>query len=207
MSPAINAGDIIISSPVNDNLSVGKIVTFMHNQTLVTHRIIDIREGKIQTQGDANDDPDPSLIPLDQIQGVFLFDIPYLGYISSFTGTRTGWLLTIILPVSLLVIWIVIEILREAFRSPAKKDSISSAENSHPAYSKCFRSLSSCVHDWLECFSLLFSNNKCRKLPIHTNKSFIKINTPSEKADKDIPLKEVVDSLSIHLNEHLKENF
>jgi hypothetical protein len=47
---------------------------------------------------------------------MYLFKIPCLGWIASFLQTRTGWFAVIVLPATLLVIWIVIEIFREASR-------------------------------------------------------------------------------------------
>jgi signal peptidase len=73
------------------------------------------------TKGDANESIDPYRIPVDSIVGMHLFSIPRLGFFVNFVQSRTGWFLCILLPTFLLVVWIVIEILKEAFRKPDRK--------------------------------------------------------------------------------------
>lgn len=78
MEPVYNVGDIILIKEVDkDELKVGDDITYKGNKAelagmIVTHRIIEIKEedGKtlIQTQGVANEVPDP-VIEYSQVQG------------------------------------------------------------------------------------------------------------------------------------------
>ena len=121
MRPAINMGDLIITGPVdgpiNGEIKAGKIVTFSHGKELVTHRVQSINQASLVTKGDAVEDPDPWPVILSNVSGVYLFKIPYVGYLTSFIQTKFGWFLTIIIPATALVLWLVRDILKEAFNN------------------------------------------------------------------------------------------
>jgi len=119
MQPVFNPGDLVITRPF-DNLTAGEIITYRQGQTVVTHRIFEIKDGQIYTKGDANEDPDPHGITIDQVQGVYLMRIPYLGYINSLTSTRKGWFLIIIIPTIILVGFIVKDIVKESLKKELK---------------------------------------------------------------------------------------
>lgn len=119
MVPAINMGDMIIIGPVagplNGEIKPGTIVTYERGNDIVTHRVISIVGTNILiTKGDAAEDPDVNPVTVSQIKGVYLFKVPYLGYLSSFIRTKVGWFVCIILPAMLLVALIIREIVREA---------------------------------------------------------------------------------------------
>lgn len=120
MEPAINVGDVIITGPVNDTplgkVQSGTIITFQVRQALTTHRVVSINGDTVVTKGDANEDPDPTTISVSQIKGVYLFRIPYIGYLTYFIRTRTGWFLAIMLPAIVLVGFIIKDIIIEALR-------------------------------------------------------------------------------------------
>ena len=90
MQPTIDPGDVIFikKSTVND-LEVGDVVTFQKNDFIATHRIIEIQEDKVITQGDNNNLADE---PLDKsnIMGEYIFRVPKVGYIYSFVGSPIG---------------------------------------------------------------------------------------------------------------------
>ena len=119
MRPAINMGDLIITGPVggpiNGEVKAGKIITFSHDKELVTHRVQSIHQASLVTKGDAVEDPDPWAVTLADVAGVYLFKIPYVGFVTSFVQTKFGWFLTIIIPATALVFWLVRDILKEAF--------------------------------------------------------------------------------------------
>lgn len=120
MTPAINLGDMIVTGPLNGPISgevkPGTIVTYQHNRETITHRVQSVDGGTLITQGDAVEDPDPWPISMSDIKGVYLFKIPYVGYVTSFVQTRNGWFLTIIAPAALLVLWLAKDIVKEAFK-------------------------------------------------------------------------------------------
>jgi signal peptidase len=120
MRPAISAGDAIVTvAPgyLGTKLAAGSIVAFNRGAETITHRILSIdAQGNITVKGDANEDADPTPYTIFQVSGVYLFKIPYLGYVNAFLHTKTGWFLAIIVPAMLLVLWLAIEIVREAFK-------------------------------------------------------------------------------------------
>jgi hypothetical protein len=52
---------------------------------------------------------------MSDVRGVYLFKIPSVGYVTNFIQTKTGWFLTIIIPGALLTLWLVKDIVKEAF--------------------------------------------------------------------------------------------
>ena len=126
MEPAINTGDMVITGPMKGLLSrevkVGTIVTYMRENSLVTHRVIAVEGNSLITKGDAVEDPDPRPVLMSEICGVYLARIPCLGYFSNFMRTTIGWLVVVIAPTMLLVGFLVRKIVRES-ASIAWKDS------------------------------------------------------------------------------------
>lgn len=126
MQPAINMGDMIITGPPGGEVEPGTIITYHRGEELVTHRVIAVEGDTLVTQGDAVEDPDPWPVTLSDIEGIYLFKIPYIGYIANFISTKLGWFLVIILPATALVAFLVRNIFKELGRkkeperSPAK---------------------------------------------------------------------------------------
>ena len=120
MEPAINMGDLIITGPVDGPLSrelaPGTVIIYEHRDAMVTHRIHSIDGAAIVTHGDAVQDPDPWAVELSSVRGVYMFKIPYVGYLTSFVQTKNGWLLTVLVPSTVLVLWLVKDIVKEALK-------------------------------------------------------------------------------------------
>ena len=53
MEPTLNVGDVIINKRTND-YEIGDIITYKKNNNYITHRIVEINENEIITQGDNN---------------------------------------------------------------------------------------------------------------------------------------------------------
>jgi len=107
MEPAINSGDIVVSSSIApEDVAVGDIITFEdagNPDNCITHRVYEIVESEIsgvffRTKGDANSDPDVNLIPSSRLIGRVVFVVPYLGYIPFFAKSPLGLFFLIILP-------------------------------------------------------------------------------------------------------------
>lgn len=94
MEPEIPVGAIVYTkAAAGDSLKAGDIITYeITGNTRVTHRIVSIdeAEGTVVTKGDANDAEDASPVRFENIRGVYVFDIPYLGYISIYGKTPLG---------------------------------------------------------------------------------------------------------------------
>lgn len=119
MVPTINMGDLIITGPVGDNLEKGQIITYAFNDETITHRIYSLDETKIVTKGDAVEDPDPWTVKSSDVRGTYLFKIPYVGFATRFIQTKLGWFISIIIPATVLVIWLAKDIVKEALKSDA----------------------------------------------------------------------------------------
>ena len=115
MKPNINMGDLIITGPINGEIKNGTVVTYMHNKSLITHRVQGIDGNTIITKGDALEDPDQWKVALSDVKGVYLFKIPYVGFVLNFIRTKLGWFLVIIIPAVALIGWLIRDILKEAF--------------------------------------------------------------------------------------------
>jgi signal peptidase len=124
MKPAINMGDMVITGPLggplNGEVKTGSIVTYQYGEELITHRVLSVDGETLVTKGDAVEDPDPWPVTLSDVHGVYLFKIPYIGYIANFVGTRFGWFIVIILPATALVALLVRDIFKEKGRDSEK---------------------------------------------------------------------------------------
>ena len=112
MEPAMNVGDLIIIKEVDTGqLEEGDIISFREGDIVVTHRIIDITETNGErtflTQGDANNTADGVPITDDMIEGRLLHTIPHLGDFALFIQTPLGFMLTVVLPLILLVVYLI----------------------------------------------------------------------------------------------------
>lgn len=121
MSPTLNPGSVVLTAPADvSRLRQGDIITFKVVGTgLITHRIVmvkkECRRASFITRGDANKSVDENPVSPDQIVGRVIFSLPYLGYLSAFAQTKTGFLTLIVLPALLLIlvelrnVWVYLE--------------------------------------------------------------------------------------------------
>ena len=106
MEPEISSGDTVIVKSVDPaDIESGDVITFVRadESTPITHRVVDVvdtEEGlAFQTKGDANDDPDPALVPAENVTGEVWVVLPYVGYVVMFANTPRGMALLVGLPV------------------------------------------------------------------------------------------------------------
>lgn len=114
MTPTINMGDLIITGPVNGGIEEGDIITYEHQDELITHRVYSTAESEIVTKGDAVEDPDSWSVTRADVVGSYLFKIPYVGFLTSFLRSKIGWFVMIIIPAAVLVGWLAKDIVKEA---------------------------------------------------------------------------------------------
>jgi signal peptidase len=97
MQPAIDVGDMLIINQQQD-YQTGDIITFRMGENLVTHRIIEINDTHVITQGDKNNVADaPS--NLSSIEGKVILKIPKVGFFIMFLRTPFGILLMVLFAV------------------------------------------------------------------------------------------------------------
>jgi signal peptidase len=92
MRPHLPPGTLVVVRPVDPTqIRLGTVITYQLNTgdpTVVTHRVVTIEHsasGRLlfQTQGDANPEPDPTLVRPVQVRGELWYAEPYLGYVNS----------------------------------------------------------------------------------------------------------------------------
>ena len=109
MEPAIPLGSVVIVTPVTPaDLRVGDVVSLRvgQRQSVFTHRIVRLvprDDGLwIETKGDANATPDPSIIPATTVIGRVQVSLPYAGYALHLLSTAPGVLFLLSIGVLLL---------------------------------------------------------------------------------------------------------
>jgi len=105
MEPTIKTGDIaIIKNAKKEVLKEGDIIAFRSGTSVVTHRIIEIKEDKFITKGDNNNTEDRFPVEYKDIEGVFIKRIPKLGNFAMFLQTTLGVIVFISIPFVLFIL-------------------------------------------------------------------------------------------------------
>ena len=85
MTGELNKGDAVIYEAYDGQyIQEEDVVVFRKNDILVVHRVVDIErindQNRYYTKGDANDAKDDGYITDENIEGIVLFKISYIGY-------------------------------------------------------------------------------------------------------------------------------
>lgn len=86
MEPTIKTGDYLISRKIkSDDIKVGDIITFIEEDTIITHRVSEIitnqdEETMFITKGDGNNVEDDTTVMSENIISKYIFKIPMIGY-------------------------------------------------------------------------------------------------------------------------------
>jgi signal peptidase len=141
MSGTFEKGSVAFEKPVPvDDLAVGDIITYLPPadsgvSNLVTHRIVkstmlDTGVRQLQTQGDANPDPDPWKFSLPEgTQPVVTYSVPHIGWIFVALADREIRMMVIGIPAALVALTSLVQLGRGitgAFRDRQKQASSSS---------------------------------------------------------------------------------
>jgi len=114
MSPTVHAGDVVFVSDVEpQKIQKSDIITFKPERgplsdrdKAITHRVVDIEKGSdgrhFITKGDANDSPDSFPVAGENVVGRVTLQLPLIGHVIAFAGSRLGMLLLVVLPAGLL---------------------------------------------------------------------------------------------------------
>ncbi len=92
MEPVIKTGSLVF---VNHNakfsdLKVGDVITFKTGDVVVTHRVHEVKDGKIVTKGDANENADGGYVTASTLVGKDVYAVPRLGYAVQFLQSLPG---------------------------------------------------------------------------------------------------------------------
>lgn len=97
MQPTL-ASDSLVYVRETDDYHVGDVITFVHEGSVVTHRVIEREPDGLVTKGDDNDEADPWLVPRDDVLGEVVASVPLYGHLVRFASTTVGFVLTVVLP-------------------------------------------------------------------------------------------------------------
>src|SRR4051794_6432070 len=96
MSPRVAVGDVLVTRSVAvDDLRQGQVITVAdpdHPGRTRTHRFVRVdSDGRLETKGDANEAADSTHVAPEDVHGVAVLRIPYVGLVAAWTGQR-DWL-------------------------------------------------------------------------------------------------------------------
>ena len=126
MSPTFKTGSLLIIKKVDVTaIRENDIITFRRNRDNVatTHRVMSILndEGlQFVTRGDANNVDDPLPVSAEDVSGIVVASLPYIGYFIGFIRTKQGLLVCIIIPALILMIFQVLKLLKEEKKKERK---------------------------------------------------------------------------------------
>ena len=96
MKPTLNIGDIVFVKETT-NIKEQDIVSFRVQNSVVTHRVVEIKEENEKiiyiTKGDANSGNDTELLSIENIEGKYSFKIPFVGRIILFLQKPIGMII------------------------------------------------------------------------------------------------------------------
>ena len=111
MQPAMAPGDVVVVEETNPaTIDEETVITFVRAEedAPTTHRVVDVRrqDGRLafETKGDANEDPDPELVPAGNVLGTVTLTIPLIGHVIQFANTPLGFLALLAGPLCLLAL-------------------------------------------------------------------------------------------------------
>ena len=124
MEKTLNIYDVIVNVKVKspNDIKVGDIITFISSSAsskgmTITHRVIEISEDEngnktFKTKGDNNTSPDPKPAVFENIIGKVIFKIPQLGRLQSILTTKGGWLILVVIPAFIIILYDILKLIR-----------------------------------------------------------------------------------------------
>lgn len=118
MTPIYNVGDVLLVKEQSlSNLKVGDDITYLGEKDdfkdkIVTHRIIEINDDEIITQGVASSLADPK-INYDQVFGKVIHKVYSISFISKVIRNQYGFYFLVFAPLVIIVFLEVVEIISE----------------------------------------------------------------------------------------------
>lgn len=93
MEPIIYRGDAIILKKISaDNVKMGDILVYKHNGVIITHRVVglDRKNMLFKTKGDNNNVVDNYDISADDVLGIVVYNVKYIGYPTILLNEKFG---------------------------------------------------------------------------------------------------------------------
>ncbi|OGE38463.1 signal peptidase I [Candidatus Roizmanbacteria bacterium RIFCSPLOWO2_02_FULL_37_9] len=124
MEPALPVGTLVFTHPF-DLYRPNDVIAFKKNDKIITHRVVDLesKNGSVfyKTMGDANNVFDSELISQSDVLGTVFFAISNIGKIVFFIKTVPGYLILIVLPAAIFIIFELMNINIELEKEAEKK--------------------------------------------------------------------------------------
>lgn len=99
MIPTIQIGDVVVIQDSN-SANTGEIIAFRRDTNVIVHRVIKEMNvnGKTmyQTQGDNNNTADLELVDMQNIEGVYITKIPWIGNVLMFVYNNLAFVVVVI---------------------------------------------------------------------------------------------------------------
>ena len=132
MIPKIQVYDAVVDvKAMPSSIKVGDIITFVSEDALsygktITHRVVGLDQDsngryRYRTKGDNNNVADSWIVPEKNVIGKVVFRIPQLGYLQQFLSTAYGWVIAIVLPCLVIVIYDIVKLAAALITSSKKK--------------------------------------------------------------------------------------
>ena len=106
MEPKVPMGSLIFVKSAPD-YGVGDVITIKAGRNTVTHRVVEKKgsggEATYRTKGDANEEADPEETSGQNVVGKTIFNLPYVGYPIGYARTKTGFILLVIIPATIII--------------------------------------------------------------------------------------------------------
>ena len=104
MEPTLDINDVVVVQKCEPSqLQIGDIITFQQNESIISHRIINITKEKgnlkFQTKGDNNKIPDANLLESEQVYGKVIFTIRKIGKVVNYIQNARGFINIVIFAV------------------------------------------------------------------------------------------------------------
>jgi len=123
MTPNIKVYDVVFVKNVDTNtLKVNDVITFYSTNaffggTPITHRIVEILDvpeigTMYRVKGDANEEADTEKVIPSNVIGKVMFRIPSLGKLQFFLASKTGWLVAILIPAVIILIYDIYKLIK-----------------------------------------------------------------------------------------------
>jgi signal peptidase len=136
MEPELTVGSLVVVRPVDpETVVTGDIITFSLegvDETVVTHRVISMERNSplvFRTKGDANVNPDPFAVPARNVVGKVVLNVPLLGYVTKYVKTFAGFILTVLVPGTVIVVIYAWSVWREVTQNKKYRLKVSNDEH------------------------------------------------------------------------------
>lgn len=107
-------GVVYVMEKDPEEIQIGDAITFLmgtNTQNVMTHRVVEIKDGFFITKGDANNAADPEPVAFERLIGKVVFFIPGFAKVAELVDSMTGKCVIVMLFASAFILWIVADLI------------------------------------------------------------------------------------------------